>query len=194
MHKWWWTRWWRGRWEWGTALSTNASRTSITQQFSQKTRWILAELTDYWGGISGFIQNLVRQKKEGTRRKRKGVGEQVGPACTWGWRSWSTGESSPRPWPSTGMRSHLKLLGSEPTNLWPSEQSEKHSDKPCCCLSYLGQGCKSTGVHGSWELEPWGLRNDPEMTTTVDRGESAGPDGMEEICSIECFLRKAMRT
>ena len=84
----------------------------------------------------------------------------------------------------------MKLLGSEPTNLRPSERSENHIEKPCCRLSYLGQGCKSTGVHGSWKLEPWGLRNDPRVRTPVDRGESAGWDGMEEIYCIECFLRK----
>ena len=59
-----------------------------------------------------------------------------------------------------GRRRYLKQLGSELTNLGQSEWSENHIDKPCCSLSYLGQGCKSTGVHGSWELEPWGLQND----------------------------------
>ena len=73
---------------------------------------------------------------------------------------------------------HLKQLGSELTNLSQSEQSENHIDKLCCSLSYLGQCCKSTGVHGSWELEPWGLQNDPRERTPVDRGESARWDGM----------------
>ena len=89
--------------------------------------------------------------------------------------------------------SHLKLLGSKPTNLWPSEWSESQIDKPCFCISYLGQGCKPTGVHGSWELEPWELQNDPWVRTSVARGESARWDGMEEICCTECFLRKTMR-
>ena len=158
-----------------------------TRQFSQKTRWILARRPDYWGGISGSRQNSVGQRKEGTRRTGKEGGEQVGPACTWGWESWCAGERSPTPWPSTG--SHLKLLGSERTNLWPSERSENLIDKPCCCLSYLGQGCKSTGVHGSWELEPWDCRmiSGWEVLLTV----GSQPDGMDEICCIECFLRKA---
>ena len=64
------------------------------------------------------------------------------------------GRSLP-PRPSVGMGSHLKLLGTELTNQRPSERSENLIDKPGFRLSYLGQGCESTGVHGSWELEPW---------------------------------------
>ena len=135
-----------------------------TQQFSQKTRWILAGLPDYWEGISGSIQNLVGQRKEGTRRKGKEGGEQVGPACTWGWGSWSAGERSLLHGHPLGRGRHLKQLGSELTNLWQPEQSENHIDKPCCSLSYLGQGCKSlvsteTGswTHGDCRMIPgWG--------------------------------------
>ena len=163
------------------------------QQFSQKTRWILAGLPDYWEGISGSIQNLVGQKKEGTRRKGKEGREQRGTSCTWGRGSWSAGERYPRPRPSTGKGEEFEAVGNELTNLWQSEQSENHIDKPCHSLSYLGQGCKSTGVHRSWELELWGLQNDPRVRTPVDRGKSAWWVGMEEICCMECFLRKASR-
>ena len=81
------------------------------QQFSQKTRWILAGLPDYWEGTSRSTQNLVGQRKEGTRRKGKEGGEQVGPAWTWGRGSWSTGDRSPCPWPSTGTREAFKAVG-----------------------------------------------------------------------------------
>ena len=175
MYKWGWTRWRRGRWEWGTPLSTDASTTSkdaavLTedQVNTGRTPWMLRR--NVWIHIE-----LGRTKEEGKRTKGKEGGEQVGQACTWGC-SWSTGErphvhGRPLEWGS-----HLKLLGSELTNLWPSEQSENHTDKPGCRLSYLGQGCESTGVHGSWELEPWGLRNDPRVRSPVDCGQSA--DGM----------------
>ena len=72
-----------------------------------------------------------------------------------------------------GQGRHLKQLGSELTTLRQSEWSENHIDKPCCSLSYLGQGCKSTGVHRSWELEPWRMGNDPRVRMPADHGESA---------------------
>ena len=164
-----------------------------TQQFSQKTRWILAGLADYWEGTSGSMQNLVGQRKEGTRRKGKEGGEQVEQLAPGGEGAEALGRDPRIHGHLLGQGRHLKQLGSELTNLWQSEQSKNHIDKPCCSLSYLGQGCKSTGVHGSWELEPWGLRNDPRVRTPVDCGESARWDGMEKICCMECFLRKAIR-
>ena len=163
------------------------------QQFSQKTRWILAGLTDYWEGISGSTQNLVGQRKEGTRRKGKEGAEQVDQPLPGDKGAEAQGRDPRVHGQLLGWGRHLKLLGSELTNLWQSEQSENHIDKPCCSVSYLGQGCKSTGVHGSWELEPWGLQNDPRVRTPIDRGKSAWWVGMEEMCCMECFLRKAMR-
>ena len=157
MHKWRWTRWRRGRWKWGTPHSTDASRMSkdaavLTedQVNTDRTPWLLRRNIQ-------IHTELGRTKERRERTKGKEGAQQVGPAWTWGWRGWSAGERSPHPWPSTGRGRHLKQLGSELTNLWQSERSENHIDKPCCSLSYLGQGCKSTGVYGSWELEPWGL-------------------------------------
>lgn len=98
------------RWKWGTPLSTDASRTSkdravLTEDQVNpgRTRWLLRR------NIRS-IQNLVGQSKEGTRRKGK-EGEQVGPACTWGRGSWSAGDRSPCPWPSTGTREAFKAAG-----------------------------------------------------------------------------------
>ena len=185
MHKWGWTRWRSDRWKWDSPLSTVCQECLETQQFPQKTRWALEGVPEYWEGIFRSIQNSVGQRKEGTRRKGKEGGEQVGPeaqgrdpcvhGCPLGWGT------------------HLKQLRIELSNLWQSERIENHMGKPCCSLSYLGQSCKSTGVHGSWELEPWRLWNDPRVKTPVDCGESAWWDGMEEICWMGCFLRKAMR-
>ena len=193
MHKWGWTRWRRGSWKWVHLFPLMHQERPKTQQFSQKTRWILAGLPDYWEGISGSIQNSVGQRKEGTRRKGKEGAEQVDQPLPGDKGAEAQGRDPRVHGHPLGWGRHLKLLGSELTNLWQSEQSENHIDKPCCSVSYLGQGCKSTGVHGSWELEPWGLQNDPRVRTPIDRGESAWWDGVEEMCCMECFLRKAMR-
>ena len=194
MQKWGWTRWWRCSWKWGTPLSTDASRTSkdaavLTedQVNTGRTPWLLRRNIRIHIELGRTKER--KDKEEGERRRRAS-----GNSLHLGREGAEAQGRDPRVHGHPlGWGRHLKLLGSELTNLWQSEQSENHIDKPCCSLSYLGQGCKSTGAHGSWELEPWGLQNDPRVRTPIDRGESAWWDGMEEICCMECFLRKAMR-
>ena len=110
-------------------------------------------------------------KEEGERRRRA-----RGPDCTWGWGSWSAGERSPHPWPSTVTGMHLKWLGSELTNLWQSEWSENHVDKPCCSfhtLDRVGSPLVSMEAgswsHGDCGMIPWW---GPLLTT------GSQPDGM----------------
>ena len=188
-----WTRWWRGRQKWGTPCSTDASRKSkdaavLTegQVNTGRNPWLLRRNIRIHTELSRTKER--RDKEEGERRRRA-----RGTSLHLGWGSWSSGERSPHPWPSTGMGKSFEAVGCELINLWLSEQSENQIDKPFCWLSYLGQGCKSTGVHRSCELEPWGLWNDPRVRTPVARGKLARWDRMEEICCIKCFLRKATR-
>lgn len=138
---------------------------------------------EYWG-TSWLLRRIIwihtelgrtkerRGKVEGKKQEKLGRG----PACISGRGTWSAGERSPRPWPFTGMMEAFEQLGSELTTLWQSEQSENHIDKPCCSLSYLGQACKSTGVHGSWELShgDCGMIPGRELLLTV----RSQPDGM----------------
>ena len=76
-----------------------------------ETRWAREGLPEHWEGISGSIQSSVGQRKEGTRREGERGGEQAEPACTPGRRSWSSGERSPRPWPSTGTGETFEEVG-----------------------------------------------------------------------------------
>ena len=156
-----------------------------------ETRWAREGLPEHWEGISGSIQSSVGQRKEGTRRKGKEEESKQNQPAPRGEGVEAQGRDPRVHGRPLGRGRHLKKLGSDVTNLGQSERRENHIDKPCCSLSYLGQGCKSTGISGSWELEPWGLQNNPRVRTPVDRGESAWWDGMGEICCMGCFLRKA---
>ena len=193
MHKCGWTRWWSSSWKWDTTLSTNASRMSkdaavLTEDQVNTGRMAWLQRRNNRRHTELGRTKERRDEDEGKRRKRAS-----GTRLHLVLRELKRRGEIPVSMVVHWKGSHLKLLGSEPTNLWPSERSESQTDKPCCCISYLGQGCKSTGVHGSWELRPWELQNDPRVRTLVDYGESAGWDGMEEICCIDCFLRKVMR-
>ena len=172
MHKWGWTRWWRGRWKWGTPLSTDASRTSkdaavLTEDQVNpgRTPWLLRRNIRIHTELGRTKER--RDKEEGERRRRA-----KGNSLHLGERELKRRGEIPTSMPIHWDGGVIWSLGRELTNLWLSERSENHIDKPCCSLSYLRQGCKSTGVHRSWELEPWGLQNDPRVRTPVDCGES----------------------
>ena len=153
-----------GDMEVGYTISTHASRMS-------KDAAVLTEHQVNTGRTPWLLRRNIRihtelgRTKERRDKKEGGKGaEQMRPGCTWGWGSWSTGERSLLHGRPVGRESHLKQLGSELTNLWQPKWSENHIDKPCCSLSYLGQGCKSlvsteTGnwTHGDCRIIPgWG--------------------------------------
>ena len=91
MHKCGWTRCWRGRWKWGTPLSTDASKTS-------KDAAVFTEDEVNTGrtpciprrNIQIHIE-LGRTKETTDKEEGEEGGEQEGPASTWGWGSWSWG-------------------------------------------------------------------------------------------------------
>ena len=165
MHKWGRTRWRRGRWKWSIPLSTNASRTSkdaavLTedQVNTGRTPWVLRKNIRIHIELSRTKER--RDKEEGERRKR--AGDQPAPGDEGAEAQGRDPRIHGHP---LGWGTHLKQLESELTNLWQSQQSENHTDKPCCNLAYLGHGSKSTGVQeaGSWThgdcrmIPGWGL-------------------------------------
>ena len=75
MHKWGWTRWRRGRWKWGTPLSTDASRTSKDaavlpedQVNPGRTPWLLRRNIRIHTELGRTKER--RDKEEGERRRR----------------------------------------------------------------------------------------------------------------------------
>ena len=71
----------------------------------------MAGIPDYCEGISGSTQNSVGLKTEGTRRKEKEGGEQVGQACIWGEGAEAQGSDPHIHGRPLEWGSHLKLLG-----------------------------------------------------------------------------------
>ena len=153
-----------------------ASGTSKDAAVLTETRWALEGLPEHWEGISGSIQNLEGQRDKRKRRRGKKEQSKWDQPAPGGEGAEAQGRDPCIHGHPLGWGRHLKQLGSELTNLGQSEHSENHIDKPCCSLSYLWQSCKSTGVHGSWELEPWVCRMIPGWGLLLTVGSQ--PDGM----------------
>lgn len=131
-----------------------------TEQCSQSTSWTSPSREDlrHWKGQERSMQNHVRQKKEG---KKKRTGSGIGSASRWGiWRSSEVPASRETPlWRGRldGTEgNHLGLLeGSEIAGLWQAGQSETYIDDLChslclrawdLCLSVcVGTGCWNIG-------------------------------------------------
>ena len=92
--------------------------------------------------------------KEGSEKEES----KQGWTCTWRVRELKQG-SDHHIWGIVwDAGKHLRLLESAAIDLWQSEWSENHTDDPRHIHMYPRQECKSSGMHGGWELKcrDWG--------------------------------------
>ena len=88
------------------------------------------------------------------------------------------------------VEKHLKPLESAAADLWQSERNKNHTDNPCHSPTCPGQGQKSLGMHGSWELEYRYWRTIPRRSLLLTVGR--WPKGAwGRRWSGKCLWRKA---
>ena len=94
------------------------------------------------------MENPVGWRNERKKRTVRRTGPAQGSLGNWGTSQMPTLRQL-----FGTVEKDLRLLESAAADLWQSEWNENHADKLCHSPMYPGQGCKSPGMCGGWELE-----------------------------------------